>query len=335
MGLKGDKDYFDIPALSKTLIKRWVEGDPHAFWQECPLNPNRKDDVITSDALVFGQLVHCLLLEPDSFKDNYEIVKEFVGDKSKSKKRGSPNNLAKSFVQAQAKCDKYLILESELVQAQKVITESKKHSAIKSIMKDIEREKPLFWEDKVYNMPFKAKLDGIKRIRLENGKTGYIGIELKVINSADLLNSYTLDRKGYDIDLAMYDRAIYHKYGEHLHSFYIIMLCSTKEKEHLYRTISVDYRVDFLRVSKALDVRVSEIVKRIELWKKAESELEKELVWKYLPHKHLPLHTEYDRVYETGSDEKDSEIENHIASFVNEKERTMFQRTIEESNYGR
>ena len=45
MSLKGNKEYFDVPALSKSGIKRWKEGDPHTFWQECPLNPNRKDAV--------------------------------------------------------------------------------------------------------------------------------------------------------------------------------------------------------------------------------------------------------------------------------------------------
>ena len=70
--IKSDDDYFAYPAISASQIKTY-DKSPYEFWRTSPFNPEKQPDAET-DALVFGGLTHCLLLEPKEAQNRYVIA---------------------------------------------------------------------------------------------------------------------------------------------------------------------------------------------------------------------------------------------------------------------
>lgn len=60
--LNNDDAYFAYKAVSASQIKKYDHG-AYRFWKDSVFNPEKKTEQET-DALVFGKLTHCLLLEP-------------------------------------------------------------------------------------------------------------------------------------------------------------------------------------------------------------------------------------------------------------------------------
>jgi hypothetical protein len=240
MGIKGDVDYFDRPALNKTALKHWSPYNPMRFWKRTNLNPKRKEIHEVTDALAFGSLTHCLLLEPHKFSAEFEIVEVF-GLPNVKKTAASRNSVA--FRDHQAKHDKYLIKKTEYEKAQLMVNTLLKRDWIKEILHGAEREKPYYWNDETFlvpqgkdviGMPFKAKLDAIKRIT-----QGIIGIEYKTATRRNIEKADWIEFVDYNMDVAMYDRVCWHKHGEHLHKMVFIVQCSDEGEEDFIRVITL------------------------------------------------------------------------------------------------
>ena len=67
-----DAEYFDVKAISASQIKQYDRG-AYWFWKTSPYNDEKGPEQET-DALVFGKLCHCLLLEPDHLHNEYAVV---------------------------------------------------------------------------------------------------------------------------------------------------------------------------------------------------------------------------------------------------------------------
>lgn len=68
-------DYHDKPALSSTAINTFKKHGAAQFWAESPLNPNKVNQE-PSDALIFGNLCHTSLFEPQEFDNRYFYLPE-------------------------------------------------------------------------------------------------------------------------------------------------------------------------------------------------------------------------------------------------------------------
>ena len=65
-------NYFNVPALSKSQVKQWRPDNPIQFWRNCVFNPEYAP-ITPTDAMIRGQLIHLIVLEPHRFEEEYEI----------------------------------------------------------------------------------------------------------------------------------------------------------------------------------------------------------------------------------------------------------------------
>jgi hypothetical protein len=71
------EDYLKVPAISSSGIKRVLESPQHYLCDVMGLNKN--DDDGEKDHFRFGRAAHCLVLEPQKFKETYVVEPEFIG----------------------------------------------------------------------------------------------------------------------------------------------------------------------------------------------------------------------------------------------------------------
>ena len=67
-------ELFKRPGISPTSINAFSES-PSRFWKTSSYNPNREKKEAT-DAMIFGRLVHCLVLTPEVFEKEFAIQPE-------------------------------------------------------------------------------------------------------------------------------------------------------------------------------------------------------------------------------------------------------------------
>ena len=211
-----DKEYFSYKGLSKSQIKKWNDGNPMEFWKNCVFNPNRIDEGVT-DALVNGRLAHTLLLEPNKFDDEYKIIPD---------QRGFSSRKTKAFQDAIAadKSGKDLVLQSEFDSWIERIKTLVSYDLIKSILKGIQIEKPIIWEED--GLVLKAKLDAVK-----NTPQGIVPIEYKTTSTIEK-NVKGIDLAGYVFDVGMQSKAIEAIYGQTPVKMIFIIQSSKENEEH-------------------------------------------------------------------------------------------------------
>lgn len=66
-------NYYDIPALSYSGIKKYLTDGAHSFWRHSTFNPNRIPEPTTKFILA-GKVAHKLLLEPTKFQEEFIIA---------------------------------------------------------------------------------------------------------------------------------------------------------------------------------------------------------------------------------------------------------------------
>lgn len=211
-----DKEYFNYKGLSKSQLKKWDDGNPMMFWKNCVFNPNRIDDGIT-DALVNGRLAHTLLLEPKKFDDEYIIIPD---------QRGFSSRKTQAFQNAilENTTGKDLVLQSEFDSWVERIKTLVSYDLIKSILKGIQIEKPIIWEED--GLALKAKLDAVK-----NTPQGIVLIEYKTTSTIEK-NVKGIDLGGYVFDVGMQCKAIEAIYGQTPVKMIFIIQSSKENEEH-------------------------------------------------------------------------------------------------------
>lgn len=66
------KELFFKPGVSPTSINQYYQS-PAKFWKHSSLNPKREKTEPT-EAMIFGRLVHCLVLQPEMFDSEFAIA---------------------------------------------------------------------------------------------------------------------------------------------------------------------------------------------------------------------------------------------------------------------
>lgn len=67
-----NEELFFKPGVSPTSINQFFES-PSRFWRYSSLNPNREKKEATP-AMLFGRLVHCLILTPENFEKEFAMA---------------------------------------------------------------------------------------------------------------------------------------------------------------------------------------------------------------------------------------------------------------------
>lgn len=241
-----DEEYFSVQALSASQIKQFDRG-PYWFWKSSPFNPDKEPEKET-DALVFGKLCHCLLLEPGMFESEYQVVdfgKTRANKKYDQAKEENPG--------------KIIISPDELEHATKMIQNVHEHKLASLILDGATAEMPFIWRDPATGMMFKAKLDAIKRT-----KNGIVVIDYKT--SSDIEGILNWPQKlQYPLQAEVYSRAVEAKYGEKPCEFVFIIQSNKTGEEDIVCVANVEYETQ--QVAKDIvDGHVHTIKEKLDLW---------------------------------------------------------------------
>lgn len=115
-----------------------------------------------TDAMVFGSMVHCLVLEPQDFENRYhciddaDIINQIGGAKPRATKA-----YKEWYAVAKSEAGEKILIETDDYLNAKIIASNVRHNRASRKILDLcwEHEKPISWEFK--NFMFKGFIDGI------------------------------------------------------------------------------------------------------------------------------------------------------------------------------
>ena len=241
-----DAEYFGVKALSASQIKQFDKG-AYWFWKSSPFNPDKEPEKET-DALVFGKLCHCMLLEPDKVKEEYEVV-DFGASRANKKYETTKQDYP----------GKIIISPRELDHATKMILNIKDHRLASLILDGATAEMPFIWTDKATGMLFKAKLDAVKRT-----KNGIVVIDYKTSSDIESILNWP-QKLQYPLQADVYSRAVEAKYGEKPCEFVFIIQSNREGEEDIVCVANVDYETQEVARS-IVDSHTALIQEKLKQW---------------------------------------------------------------------
>jgi hypothetical protein len=217
-----DAEYFSVKAVSASQIKAYDRG-AYYFWKSSPFNPEKAPEEET-DALVFGKLCHCMLLEPEKVKEEYEVA-----DFGASRRNKKYAEIKAAFP------EKIIVNQAEFDHASKMIACIKEHRLASAIINGATAEMPFMWTDKLTGLPCKAKIDAIKRT-----KNGLVVIDYKTSSNISGLLNFP-QKLQYPLQAEFYSRAVEAKYGERPVEFIFIIQSNKDDEEDVVCVSNVEY----------------------------------------------------------------------------------------------
>ena len=256
-----DAEYFSVKAISASQIKQFDRG-AYWFWKTSPFNPD-KDPEKETDALVFGKLCHCLLLEPNMFKEEYQIIEFGKTRSNKGYEKAKEENPGK-----------IIINQEEFDHAMKMIQSIKDHKLASLILDGATAEMPFVWQDKATGLPMKCKMDAIKRT-----KNGIVVIDYKT--SGDIEGILNFPQKlQYPLQDDVYCRAVEAKYGEKPCEFVFIIQSNKPGEEDIVCVANVEYETRQV-AHDIVDAHLNEIKVRLDRW----NETNDKSIWAAYPNR--------------------------------------------------
>jgi len=256
-----DAEYFGVKALSASQIKQFDKG-AYWFWKSSPYNPDKEPEKET-DALVFGKLCHCLLLEPAHFKNEYAIADFGSTRKNKKYEAAKAENPGK-----------IVINQEELDRAMKMIQNVKDHRLASMILDGATAEMPFMWTDKETGIPCKAKLDAIKRT-----KNGIVVIDYKTSSDIEGLLNWP-QKLQYPLQAEFYSRAVEAKYGERPCEFVFVIQSNKEGEEDIVCVANVEYETQECAKS-IVDTHIRSIQEKLKDW----DETKDNTIWAAYPNR--------------------------------------------------
>lgn len=256
-----DAEYFALEAISASQIKTFDKG-AYWFWKSTPFN-HEKEPEKESDALIFGKLCHCLLLEPEKFDEEYLIYdfgKLRANKKYEEAKLLNPN--------------KIIVNQEEVDHAKKMMSELQNHKLAGLILDGATAEMPYIWMDKNTGLLCKCKMDAIKRT-----KAGIVLIDYKTSSDIEGLINWP-QKLQYPLQADFYCRAVKEKYGENPIEFVFIIQSNKIGEEDIIAVCNVEF--DTQQVAHDIvDHHLIEIKERLDSW----NETHDKSIWSAYPNR--------------------------------------------------
>lgn len=210
-----DDEYFSQKALSASQIKDYDKSAYH-FWKRSVFNDEREKEAET-DALCFGKLTHCLVLEPEVFDKKF-LVMDW----------GTKTRNTEKYKKAQAEHpDKMLVLPYEYEKSQKMVSALQNHDLANAILAGGHSEVPFMWTDKETGILCKMKADKIKKIA--GGRI--LIVDYKTTSDIDSILKWP-QKLGYPLQEAMYRFGIQNRFNiDDSKIDFMFILQSNKEGE--------------------------------------------------------------------------------------------------------
>lgn len=264
-----DEEYFALKAISASQIKQFDKG-AYWFWKTSPFNDNRPKEEKT-DALVFGKLCHCLLLEPEEVKERFAIA-DF--GKTRRNKKYDDAILANP--------GKEVVSEEEVDRARGMISQIKNHKLASAILDGATAEMPYVWTDEETGLPCKCKIDAIKRT-----KAGLVVIDYKTARSIEDVIKYA-QKTQYAIQAEFYKMAVKNRFGEEPVEFVFIIQSNQPGEEDIVCVANVEQETQY--VAKTIMRSHMETIKyKLENWEKTHDKN----IWTAYPEREFIRYSNY------------------------------------------
>lgn len=244
--LNNDNAYFAYKALSASQIKTF-DKSKHEFWMSSPFNPNKAPEKET-DALIFGKLAHCILLEPE------EVHKRFLVMDWGTKTRGVKYEDAKL-----KNPGKIIVSPAEYDKAMKMLANVRNHPLAREIINGAMCEVPFTWNDELTGLPCKCKMDALK-----NTRSGLVIVDYKTSSDIPGLLRWA-EKLQYPLQDAFYCEGVKAKYGEDPVEFVFIVQSSKEGEEDVVTVVNVDYE-SRVAAKDILQARKLEIKSCLDRW---------------------------------------------------------------------
>ena len=181
-----EKEYRSHPAISRSDLWKIRESPEKFRWyMDNPPEP--------TPALLFGQVVHKMLLQPKEFFESFSIAPPFDRRTKQGKEEWG------LFEDAVAEQGLTVIKEDMYTQAKDMVSKAMQEPFVAKLLSG-EHEKEYFWTDELTGEECKCRVDCITQIAGQN-----IVIDYKTCNDAST-DGFMRDaiRYGYDFQSAMY-----------------------------------------------------------------------------------------------------------------------------------
>lgn len=186
-----EKEYRSHPAVSRSELWKMNESPEKFKWyREHPLTP--------TPALVFGQVTHKLLLQPETFLDEF-IVAPICDRRTKAGKEEYEAFLA-------TVGERTVISQDDYDRALDMVTAVRMHPLANRFLQG-GTEIPYFWTDEMTGESCKCRLDCLH----EEDDCMYIVDYKTTVNAAtDIFSNKDVWRYGYAFQAAMYSEGVMH-----------------------------------------------------------------------------------------------------------------------------
>ena len=241
-----EDSYFSIPGLSVSGINAFYKS-PQNYWKESPFN---KDRIYreTTPAMLLGKVAHKLILEYDTFNDEFAVA-------PKCDKRTKDGKTAFDFFSNKS-LEKTVIPQDVYLQAKEMHQAINKNAAVKQLLSSGESEVPLMWNNG--HLSCKGKMDRYRE--------GLI-IDYKTCDDASEKGfSRSIATYGYHRQDAWYMSGVEAVYGERPRGFvFIVQEKTIPENIAIYTLLDGDRELGALENERAS----IEIAERLETgnWK--------------------------------------------------------------------
>lgn len=183
-----EKEYRSHPAISRSELWRMHESpEKFKYFKDNPPPP--------TPSLLFGQVVHKLILEPETFFEEFVVAPEFD-------KRTKAGKIAYNMFYEQ-NGDKSVVLLDDYEKAKRMAEKALSVPLVRELL-DGEHEKPLFWTDEDTGEECKLRCDCLTKT-----EDGYLVVDYKTASSAQTeIFNRDIFKYGYHFQAAMYTEGV-------------------------------------------------------------------------------------------------------------------------------
>jgi exodeoxyribonuclease VIII len=181
-------EYRSAPAISRSQLWK-INDSPEKFKYEIE-NPSAP-----TESLLFGQVFHKMVLEPDTFGDEFAVAPK-VDRRTKAGKAEYDEFLGSSG-------DKTVISDEMFTVAQSMAEKLKASPYVQKLLSG-EHEKPFFWTDELTGEPCKCRTDALVDI---NGQSYIVDLKTAADASTDAFMRHAV-KYGYHLQAAMYSEGV-------------------------------------------------------------------------------------------------------------------------------
>lgn len=216
-----EKEYRSSEGVSRSQLWRLHEGSPEKFkyQEEHPEDP--------TPALVFGQMVHKMILEPETFDDDFVICPEC----DRRTKEGKA--IWAAFIEGAE--GKTLIKAEDYDKALAMRNALMENDLVKKLLSG-KHEVPLFWTDELTGETCKVRLDCFTPL-----SNGAVVIDYKTTSDASTESFMrSAINYGYDFQAAMYSEAVKRTMNKDV-VFYFV--AQEKEPPYAFNVLAADDRL--------------------------------------------------------------------------------------------